>query len=129
MSKKPDTSSLSPFRSFSRQKWAKLRADTPMTLSEEEVADLSGLSVQVSLEEVAEIYLPLSRLLSLYVEASQDLFRDTQKFLGGLSGKVPYIIGMGGSVAVGKSTTARILRKLLARWPNHPKVDLLTTDG
>ncbi|MCP5080421.1 MAG: type I pantothenate kinase [Alphaproteobacteria bacterium] len=129
MSKKPDTSGLSPFRSFSREKWAKLRADTPMTLSEEEVADLSGLSVQVSLDEVAEIYLPLSRLLSLYVEASQDLFRDTQKFLGGLSGKVPYIIGMGGSVAVGKSTTARILRKLLARWPNHPKVDLLTTDG
>ncbi len=129
MSKKPETASLSPFRSFTRQKWAKLRADTPMTLSEEEVAELSGLSVQVSLDEVAEIYLPLSRLLSLYVEASQDLYRDTQKFLGGLSGKMPYIIGMGGSVAVGKSTTARILRKLLARWPNHPKVDLLTTDG
>ena len=129
MSKKRDKADLSPFRRLTRAQWAKLRADTPMTLSEEEVADLSGLSVQVSLDEVAEIYLPLSRLLSLYVEATQELFRDTQKFLGGISGKVPYIIGMGGSVAVGKSTTARILRKLLARWPNHPKVDLLTTDG
>lgn len=129
MSKKYEPSSLSPFRSFSRAQWAKLRADTPMTLSEGEVSELSGLGVQVSLDEVADIYLPMSRLLSLYVEATQDLFHDTQKFLGGLSGKVPYIIGMGGSVAVGKSTTARILRKLLARWPHHPKVDLLTTDG
>lgn len=129
MDTRPQTSDLSPYRSFTRQQWAKLRADTPMTLSEEEVSELSGISVQVSLDEVAEIYLPLSRLLSFYVEATQELFRHTQKFLGGMSGKVPYIIGMGGSVAVGKSTTARILRKLLARWPNHPKVDLLTTDG
>ena len=100
-----------------------------MTLSQEEVDELSGVSEQVSLEEVSDIYLPLSRLLSLYVEATQALYRDTQKFLGGRGGKVPYIIGMGGSVAVGKSTTARILRKLLARWPSHPKVNLLTTDG
>lgn len=106
-----------------------MRADTPMTLTAEEVDDLSGVSEQVSLEEVTEIYLPLSRLLHLYVEATQDLFQDTQKFLGKITSKVPYIIGLGGSVAAGKSTTARILRKLLTRWPNHPKVDLLTTDG
>jgi type I pantothenate kinase len=120
---------LSPFREFYREDWAKLRADTPMTLNESELDELRGLNDQVSLEEVADIYLPLSRLLSLYVESAQALFQDTQKFLGGNGLKVPYVIGMAGSVAVGKSTTARILRSLLARWPSHPKVDLLTTDG
>ncbi len=123
------TSEISPFRSFTRSDWARRRADTPLTLTEDEVADLSGISVQVSLDEVEEIYLPLSRLLSFYVESTQGLFRATQQFLGGAHTKVPYIIGMGGSVAVGKSTTARVLRKMLARWPNHPQVDLLTTDG
>lgn len=123
------SSDISPYRKFSRQDWARRRKDTPLTLTQEEVTDLSGVSVQMSLDEVEDIYLPLSRLLSYYVESTQSLFRATQHFLGGVHAKVPYLIGMGGSVAVGKSTTARVLRKMLARWPNHPKVDLLTTDG
>ncbi len=87
------------------------------------------MNERVNLDEVVAIYLPLSRLLNLYVAATQSLFRATQEFLGGNQHKVPYVIGMGGSVAAGKSTTARILRHLLARWPHHPKVDLITTDG
>ncbi|HEY7747737.1 MAG TPA: type I pantothenate kinase [Aestuariivirgaceae bacterium] len=120
---------VSPYRQFSRAEWAKLRADTPLTLTEPELAELRGLNDRVDLDEVVAIYLPLSRLLNLYVAATQSLFRATQEFLGGNQHKVPYVIGMGGSVAVGKSTTARILRHLLARWPNHPKVALVTTDG
>jgi type I pantothenate kinase len=120
---------ISPYRQFSRAEWAKLRADTPLTLTEEELAELRGLNERVNLDEVVAIYLPLSRLLNLYVAATQSLFRATQEFLGGNQHKVPYVIGMGGSVAAGKSTTARILAHLLARWPNHPKVDLITTDG
>ena len=120
---------ISPYRQFSRAEWAKLRADTPLTLNEEELSELRGLNDRVDLDEVVAIYLPLSRLLNLYVAATQSLFRATHEFLGGNEHKVPYIIGMAGSVAVGKSTTARILRHLLARWPNHPKVDLVTTDG
>ena len=120
---------LSPFRVFDRAEWASLRADTPLTLSFEEIKGLSSLNDRLSLEEVAEIYLPLSRLLSLYVAAAQGLFRATQRFLDAGDGKVPYIIGVAGSVAVGKSTTARVLEKLLARWPNTPKVSLITTDG
>ena len=122
-------SDVSPYRRFTSSEWAKLRADTPLTLSAEELEELRGLNDRVDLDEVVAIYLPLSRLLNLYVAATQKLFRATQKFLGGDHGKVPYIIGMAGSVAAGKSTTARILRHLLARWPNHPKVDLVTTDG
>jgi type I pantothenate kinase len=98
-------------------------------LTEEELARLRGLNDKVSLEEVAEIYLPLSRLLNLYVVATQGLHAATATFLGNLTAKVPFVIGIGGSVAVGKSTTARLLQALLARWPNHPKVDLVTTDG
>jgi type I pantothenate kinase len=120
---------VSPYRQFSRAEWAKLRADTPLTLTEEELVELRGLNERVNLDEVVAIYLPLSRLLNLYVAATQSLFRATQEFLGGNQHKVPYVIGMAGSVAAGKSTTARILRHLLARWPNHPKVDLVTTDG
>jgi type I pantothenate kinase len=120
---------ISPYRQFTRVEWAKLRADTPLTLTEEELAELRGLNERVNLDEVVAIYLPLSRLLNLYVAATQSLFRATQEFLGGNQHKVPYVIGMGGSVAAGKSTTARILRQLLARWPHHPKVDLITTDG
>lgn len=120
---------ITPYRQFSRSEWAKLRADTPLTLTEEELEELRGLNERVNLDEVVAIYLPLSRLLNLYVAATQSLFRATQEFLGGNQHKVPYIIGMGGSVAAGKSTTARILRHLLARWPHHPKVDLVTTDG
>jgi len=123
------TEELSPYQIFSRAQWAKLRADTPMTLSEEELGELQGLNEHVSMSEVVDIYLPLSRLVNLYVGATQELFGATQQFLGGREHKVPYIIGMAGSVAVGKSTTARILRALLSHWPNHPKVDLVPTDG
>src|SRR3954447_26513445 len=120
---------LSPYHAFSREDWANLRADTPMTLSPEEVTRVRSLHDRLDIEEVEEIYLPLSRLLSLYVAATQRLFRAQQAFLATEDSKMPYIIGVGGSVAVGKSTTARVLQALLARWPNVPKVDLVTTDG
>ena len=120
---------ISPFRRFSKDEWAALRADTPLTLDESEVERLRGLNEPMSLEEVVQVYLPLSRLLNLYVAATQGLFAATSRFLGGNGAKVPYIIGMGGSVAVGKSTTARILQALLARWPDHPQVALVPTDG
>src|SRR5262245_39350252 len=114
---------------FTHEAWGRLRADTPLTLSEADLAQLRGLNERVSLDEVVEIYLPLSRLLNLYVAATQELYRATATFLGSDAAKVPYVIGMAGSVAVGKSTTARILQALLSRWPNHPRVDLVTTDG
>lgn len=120
---------FSPYRVFSREGWARLRADTPMTLSQGDVEQLSGLMEQMSLAEVEEIYLPMSRLLNLYVRAAQELHAVTSHFLSQKDGKMPYIIGVAGSVAVGKSTTARVLKALLARWPNHPRVDLITTDG
>jgi len=120
---------LSPYRVFSRADWAQLRADTPMTLTPAEVGELRSLNDRLDMNEVEEIYLPLSRLLSLYVAATQRLYRAQQNFLGTEDTKVPYIIGVAGSVAVGKSTTARVLKALLARWPNTPRVDLLTTDG
>jgi len=120
---------VSPFRRFSREEWAALRADTPMTLTQKDLDELRGLNDRIDLNEVETIYLPLSRLLNLYVAATQGLFRATNNFLHLSERKVPYVIGMAGSVAVGKSTTARILQRLLARWPKHPKVDLVTTDG
>jgi type I pantothenate kinase len=120
---------VSPFRRFDRDEWSKLRADTPMTLTQADLDELRGLNDRIDLAEVEAIYLPLSRLLNLYVAATQKLFRATNSFLHSEDRKVPYVIGIAGSVAVGKSTTARILRRLLSRWPNHPKVDLVTTDG
>jgi type I pantothenate kinase len=120
---------LSPFRTYTRGEWAALREDMPMTLSSEEVNRLRSLHDRLDLKEVEDIYLPLSRLLSLYVAATQRLHRAQQRFLGSEDAKVPYIIGVAGSVAVGKSTTARVLQALLARWTNVPKVDLITTDG
>jgi type I pantothenate kinase len=120
---------LSPYRIFSRADWARLRDDTPMTLTAEEVTRLRSLHDRLDIKEVEDIYLPLSRLLSLYVEATQRLFRAQRGFLGIEDTKMPFIIGVAGSVAVGKSTTARVLQALLARWPNVPKVDLVTTDG
>src|SRR5438270_9204039 len=125
----PTNDGLSPYRIFSRAEWAAKRADTPMTLNPDEVTRLRSLHDRLDMTEVEEIYLPLSRLLSLYVAATQRLFRAQQNFLGTEDAKVPFIIGVGGSVAVGKSTTARVLQALLARWPNVPKVDLVTTDG
>jgi type I pantothenate kinase len=120
---------LSPYRVFTRATWAQLREDTPMTLTPDEVTRLRSLHDRLDMREVEEIYLPLSRLLSLYVAATQRLFRAQQKFLGTEDSKLPYIIGVAGSVAAGKSTTARVLQALLARWTNVPKVDLITTDG
>jgi type I pantothenate kinase len=120
---------LSPYHVFSRTEWAGRRADTPMTLTQDEVSRLRSLHDRLDIREVEDIYLPLSRLLSMYVAATQRLFRAQQSFLGTEDSKMPYIIGIGGSVAVGKSTTARVLQALLARWPNVPKVDLVTTDG
>jgi type I pantothenate kinase len=119
----------SPYRTFTRSEWAALRADTPMKLVPRDLASLSGLIEDLSVDEVETIYLPMSRLLNLYVAASQELHAVTSRFLGRRDGKVPFIIGVGGSVAVGKSTTARVLKALLARWPDHPRVDLITTDG
>ena len=120
---------LSPYRVFGEAEWANLRADTPMTLTAEEVGRLQGLHDPVSMSQVERIYLPLSRLLSFYVEATQGLHAATNRFLGRDDGKIPFVIGIAGSVAVGKSTTARLLQALLARWPTSPRVSLVTTDG
>jgi type I pantothenate kinase len=120
---------LSPYHVFSRAQWAERREDTPMTLTGDEVSRVRSLNDRLDMQEVEDIYLPLSRLLSLYVAATQRLFLAQQRFLGTEDAKMPYIIGVAGSVAVGKSTTARVLQALLARWPNVPKVDLVTTDG
>jgi type I pantothenate kinase len=120
---------FSPYREFTREEWARLRADTPMTLVPRDLEQLSGIIEELSMEEVEQIYLPLSRLLNLHVAGAQELHAVTNRFLGRRDRRVPYILGIGGSVAVGKSTTARVLKALLARWPDHPSVDLITTDG
>jgi type I pantothenate kinase len=120
---------LSPYVRFTRDEWARLRAATPLTLTEGDLEQLRGINERIALDEVADIYLALSRLLNLYVAASQNLHRVSDTFLGSPAAKVPYVIAVAGSVAVGKSTTARILQALLARWPDHPQVDLVTTDG
>ena len=124
------TEKYSPYRFFSASRWAEFRADTPLTLSEDEIRRLRSLGDPVDLEEVKRIYLSMSRLLSTHVEASQQLFRQRQAFFNAQDVvKTPFIIGVAGSVAVGKSTTARVLKELLARWPSSPKVDRVTTDG
>jgi type I pantothenate kinase len=120
---------FSPYRVFTREEWSRLRADTPMTLAPRDLDHLSGLIEELSMDEVEQIYLPLSRLLNLHVQAAQELRAVSQRFLGNRDGKIPFVLGIAGSVAVGKSTTARVLRALLARWPDHPRVDLITTDG
>jgi type I pantothenate kinase len=120
---------IAGYDTFSRSEWARLRASTPLTLTDEDLVQLRGVNDYVSLDEVRDIYLPLSRLLNLCVQAAQGLHVVADLFLGKPARPVPYVIGVAGSVAVGKSTLARILRALLARWPNHPKVDLVTTDG
>jgi type I pantothenate kinase len=117
------------YLTFDRADWAALRAATPLTLEQSDLDSLQGINEQIDLDEVVAIYLPLSRLLNLYISAVQDLRRVSSTFLGSIAPKVPYIIGVAGSVAVGKSTFARILQALLSRWPNHPQVDLVTTDG
>jgi type I pantothenate kinase len=120
---------LAPYHRFTKAEWSGFRADEPMTLTREDIERLRALGDPISFDEAEEIYLPLSRLISFYVEATQGLHEASVRFLGTSDGKVPYVIGVAGSVAVGKSTTARILRALLQRWPTSPKVDLVTTDG
>ena len=114
---------------FTRDEWADLRAATPLTIREKDLEALRGINERIDLDEVTAVYLPLTRLLNLYVSATQNLHKVSATFLGTMAPKVPYVIGVAGSVAVGKSTFARILQALLARWPEHPKVDLVTTDG
>lgn len=121
--------SPSPYLTFRRDEWARLRAATPLTLTENDLDEIRGVTEAVSMKEVEEVYLPLSRLLNLHVAATQELHQVSSTFLGTLWENVPYVIGIAGSVSVGKSTTARILRTLLSRWPNHPRVELVTTDG
>src|SRR5438105_3896454 len=118
-----------PYRIFTREQWARLRDDTPMTLEPGEFERLRSMHDRLDMQEVEDIYLPLSRLLSIYVDAMHRLYQAQRQFLDIRDRKVPYIIGVAGSVAVGKSTSARVLQALLARWPNVPKVDLVTTDG
>ena len=119
----------SAYLSFDRAKWCQFRENTPLTLTEDDLVKLRGVNESVSLPEVRDIYLPLSRLLHLYITATQELHRASGAFLGSPEPKVPYIIGVAGSVAVGKSTTSRVLQALLSRWPSHPQVSVVTTDG
>lgn len=126
---KIETETYSPYSTFSKEEWARLRFNTPMTLTKSEIEELQGVNEQVSIDEVSNIYIPLTRLINLYTTASQQLHSVTDTFFGKSTRKVPYILGMTGSVAVGKSTSARIIKALLSRWPNHPKVEIVTTDG
>ncbi|PTP38527.1 type I pantothenate kinase [Vibrio splendidus] len=120
---------MSPFMSFDRAQWSELRNLVPMTLSESDLKELQGINEKLTMEEAVEIYLPLSRLLNLYVAARQNRNSVLHQFLDKKETAPPFIIGIAGSVAVGKSTTARLLKALLSRWENHPKVELVTTDG
>ena len=115
--------------SFDRERWSELRNLVPMTLSESDLKELQGINEKLTMEEAVEIYLPLSRLLNLYVAARQNRNSVLHEFLDKKEKAPPFIIGIAGSVAVGKSTTARLLKALLSRWENHPKVELVTTDG
>ena len=124
-----DSSNQDRYLAFDRDTWAELRAATPLTIREPELEMLRGINEKIDLDEVTAVYLPLTRLINLYVSATQNLHKVSATFLGTMAPKVPYVIGIAGSVAVGKSTFARILQTLLTRWPDHPRVDLITTDG
>ena len=121
--------SFPTYHHFNRSLWAQQRASVPLTLCESDLDELQGINESLSLDEVTEVYLPLSRLLNLYVKSKLSRGKVQAQFLGIEQKKTPYIIGISGSVAVGKSTTARILQALLERWPEHPTVALVTTDG
>ncbi|ANS40761.1 MULTISPECIES: type I pantothenate kinase [Serratia] len=126
---KRDQSLATPYLQFDRNQWAALRDSVPLTLSEEEIVKLKGINEDLSLEEVAQIYLPLSRLLNFYISSNLRRQAVLEQFLGTDGQKIPYVIGIAGSVAVGKSTTARLLQALLSSWPEHRSVELITTDG
>ena len=119
----------SPWVEFTRAEWSALAESTPVPLTDEEISRLSGLTDPIDLAEVEAIYLPLSRLLSLYVAGMGELHRITSSFLFEKQQRTPFVIGVAGSVAVGKSTTSRVLKELLGRWPHTPRVELITTDG
>lgn len=119
----------SPYLDFDRETWRELRKSMPQVLTENELEELRGIGDRIDLDEVADVYLPLSRLIHMQVTTRQQLTAATEAFLGNPPTHVPFVIGVGGSVAVGKSTTARLLQVLLQRWDSHPKVDLVTTDG
>ena len=127
MEKEP--ADATPYVDFERPAWEALRASTPLPLRDDELTTLQGLGERLDLAEVEQVYLPLSRLLNLHVSAAHELHSATATFLGESAPRVPFVIGIAGSVAVGKSTSARVLRELLARWPDHPRVELITTDG
>jgi len=120
---------VSRFVEFTRAEWAQLRAATPLPLTEPQLRRLVSVNERMSLDEAADIYLPLSRLLNLYVGATRNLHAASATFLGTDTPRVPFVIGIAGSVAVGKSTTSRVLQALMASWPGHPQVSLVTTDG
>jgi type I pantothenate kinase len=124
-----DQVAISRFVEFTRAEWARLRASTPLPLTEPQLRPLVSLNERMSIDEVADVYLPLSRLLNLYVGATQSLHQATATFIGTEGPRVPFVIGIAGSVAVGKSTISRVLKALLSHWPSHPQVDLITTDG
>jgi type I pantothenate kinase len=119
----------SPFVEIDRRRWAALAPATPQPLTEQELMQLRGLGDSLDLREVAEVYVPLSRLLNLYAAGARDLHSATRSFLGESGRSTPFVIGVAGSVAVGKSTIARLLRELLSRWEDTPRVERVTTDG
>ncbi|WP_342452969.1 type I pantothenate kinase [Demequina sp. B12] len=129
MSERIPVDGASPFVTFNRDEWAALADSTPLPLTQDDITRVRGLGDPIDLREVDRIYRPLSRLLDLYASAVGGLHDATSAFLGERSRRTPYVIGIAGSVAVGKSTTARVLRELMARWPGTPRVELLTTDG